>query len=55
MDRGEDLGRVGHQDLSNRSLQPHEQATDALRNQWQPNPKNRSISVLDIYLPIVRR
>src|SRR4030095_3993944 len=30
-------------------------ATDDLRKQWQPNSKNRSIPVLDIYLSIVRR
>jgi hypothetical protein len=30
-------------------------ATDALRNQRQPNSKNRSIPVLEIYLSIVRR
>ena len=57
MDGGEDLGRVGRRDLSNRS--PDEQSDirgdGALRNQWQPDSKNRSISVLDIYLPVVRR
>jgi hypothetical protein len=50
------LGRVGHQDLSNRS--PDERSDirgdGALRNQWQLNSKNRSIPVLEIYLSIVR-
>ena len=49
-----DLGWAGHQDLSNCS--PDEQAISGatpLSNQWQPNSKNRSISILDVYLSIV--